>query len=58
MLIGTRILTIFAGPEGVGKQNQNKQSSDYLEKNWEEEDAPGEVKYYYLGKYWLELANL
>ena len=34
------ILTIFTGAEGVSKQYQNKQSSDYLEKNWEEEDAP------------------
>ena len=41
----TVILTIFTGAEGVSKQYQNKQSSDYLEKYWEEEDAPDVTKY-------------
>ena len=40
VLILTVILTIFTGAEGVSKQYQNKQSSDYLEKYREEEDAP------------------
>ena len=40
LIVTVVILTIFTGAEGVSKQYQNKQSSDYLEKYREEEDAP------------------
>ena len=33
LIVTVVILTIFTGTEGVSKHYQNKQSSDYLEKN-------------------------